>query len=78
MSSSHRKLAIPGAPTVLLSGCDQWHPQLPDQLEDAGTVPPDDLLDAAAAAWTAWRVATGKAEVLPVSERRAVTSTSEG
>jgi len=41
-------------------------------------VPPDDLLDAAAAAWTAWRVATGKAEVLPVSERRAVTSTSEG
>ena len=40
---------------------------LPDQLEDAGTVPPDDLLDAAAAAWTAWRVVRGKAEVLPES-----------
>jgi predicted RNase H-like nuclease len=41
--------------------------ELPDQLEDAGTVPPDDLLDAAAAAWTAWRVVRGKAEVLPES-----------
>ena len=41
--------------------------ELPDELEDAGTVPPDDLLDAAAAAWTAWRVAGGKAEILPSS-----------
>ena len=41
--------------------------ELSDQLEDAGTVPPDDLLDAAAAAWSAWRVAKGKANVLPGS-----------
>ena len=40
---------------------------LPDHLPDAGKVPPDDLLDAAAAEWTAWRVAAGKAEVLPSS-----------
>ena len=40
---------------------------LPDNLPGAGKVPPDDLLDAAAAAWTAWRVAAGKAEVLPSS-----------
>ena len=41
--------------------------ELPDELEDAGTVPPDDLLDASAAAWTAWRVAAGRAQVLPSS-----------
>ena len=40
---------------------------LPDHLPDAGKVPPDDLLDAAAAAWTAWRVVRGKAKVLPSS-----------
>ena len=40
---------------------------LPDHLEDAGLVPPDDLLDAAAAAWTARRIATGDANVLPGS-----------
>ena len=42
---------------------------LPDQLGRAGSVPPDDLLDAAAAAWTAWRVHWGKAEVLPPSKK---------
>ena len=40
---------------------------LPDDLPDAGKVPPDDLLDAAAAAWSAWRVAQGTAKVLPDS-----------
>jgi len=40
---------------------------LPDYIPDAGKVPPDDLLDAAAAAWTAWRVVRGKGEVLPSS-----------
>ena len=40
---------------------------LPDHLPGAGKVPPDDLLDAAAAAWTAWRVARGEAKVLPPS-----------
>ena len=47
---------------------------LPDHLPDAGKAPPDDLLDAAAAAWTAWRVATGKAEILPGSSARCATS----
>jgi len=38
---------------------------LPDRIEGpAGTVAPDDLLDAAAAAWTARRIATGRACVL--------------
>ena len=40
---------------------------LPDHIPDAGKVPSDDLLDAAAAAWTAWRVALGIAKVLPES-----------
>ncbi len=40
---------------------------LPDHLPDAGKVPPDDLLDAAAAAWTAWRLLQGTAKVLPES-----------
>jgi predicted RNase H-like nuclease len=40
---------------------------LPDHIPDAGKVPPDDLLDAAVAAWSACRVAAGKAEVLPSS-----------
>jgi predicted RNase H-like nuclease len=38
---------------------------LPDTLDDAGGVPPDDLLDAAAAAWTAHRIAQQAAEALP-------------
>lgn len=39
---------------------------LPTVLEgDAGRVPPDDVLDAAAAAWSAHRIATGRAGSLP-------------
>ncbi len=40
---------------------------LPDDLPNAGKVPPDDLLDAAAAAWSAWRVVRCQAKVLPES-----------
>jgi len=40
---------------------------IPDDLQDAGSAPPDDILDAEAAAWAAWRVDTGKAKVLPSS-----------
>ena len=36
--------------------------RLPGELEGANDVPPDDVLDAAAAAWTAARVAAGRAE----------------
>jgi len=44
--------------------------ELPDHLKtDAGSAPVDDLLDAAAAAWTAWRVARGKARLLPESAK---------
>jgi predicted RNase H-like nuclease len=42
---------------------------LPDHIPDAGKVPPDDLLDAAAAAWTAWRVARDEAGVPPKSAK---------
>nr|WP_246594095.1 DUF429 domain-containing protein [Streptomyces auratus] len=38
---------------------------LPDDLGDAGRTPPDDVLDAAAAAWTADRIARGRARPLP-------------
>ncbi|GAU65461.1 hypothetical protein SSP35_01_08030 [Streptomyces sp. NBRC 110611] len=38
---------------------------LPDDLGDAGSSPPDDVLDAAAAAWTAHRIARGRAHSLP-------------
>ncbi len=40
---------------------------LPDDLPDAGKAPPDDLLDAAAAAWSAWRVVRCQTKVLPES-----------
>ena len=51
--------------------------ELPDHLDEpTGNIPPDDLLDAAAAAWTAWRCATGRGEALsepdsapPLTER---------
>ncbi|MCU1358365.1 MAG: hypothetical protein JWM89_3783 [Acidimicrobiales bacterium] len=48
---------------------------LPGDLGPAGQVPVDDVLDAAAAAWSAWRVATGIAEphghdIEPVTGRR--------
>jgi predicted RNase H-like nuclease len=38
---------------------------LPDDLGRAGRARPDDVLDAAAAAWTAHRIATGQAASLP-------------
>ncbi|MBT2507725.1 DUF429 domain-containing protein [Streptomyces sp. ISL-98] len=38
---------------------------LPDELGDVGRVPPDDVLDAAAAAWSAQRIAQGRAQPLP-------------
>lgn len=38
---------------------------LPDHIGDAGVAPVDDVLDAAAAAWTADRMARGKAVSLP-------------
>ncbi|MBT8200418.1 MAG: DUF429 domain-containing protein [Acidimicrobiia bacterium] len=38
---------------------------LPDDPGDVGRAPADDILDAAIAAWTAHRIATGKAECLP-------------
>ncbi len=43
---------------------------LPDDLGPSGVVPPDDLLDAAAAAQTAARFARGEAEPLPVDPDR--------
>lgn len=50
---------------------------LPDELDRAGRVPVDDVLDAAAAAWSAWRFARGTAtahgdpeELDPVTGRR--------
>ena len=39
--------------------------EISDELGDAGRVPPDDVLDAAAAAWTAGRIALGHAICLP-------------
>ncbi|MFI9586777.1 DUF429 domain-containing protein [Streptomyces sp. NPDC052236] len=38
---------------------------IPDELGDVGRVPPDDVLDAAAAAWSAQRIAEGRARTLP-------------
>lgn len=42
---------------------------LPDELEEAGGVPVAEVLDAAAAAWSARRYATGEAQALPESAR---------
>jgi predicted RNase H-like nuclease len=39
--------------------------RLPDSLPAAGQVPPDDILDAAAVAWTTARIAAGQAAALP-------------
>jgi predicted RNase H-like nuclease len=39
--------------------------ELPDDLGDSGLAPADDVLDAAAVAWTARRIAAGKAGSLP-------------
>ena len=38
---------------------------LPDDLGEAGRVPADDVLDAAAAAWSAHRIAAGRSSCLP-------------
>jgi predicted RNase H-like nuclease len=38
---------------------------LPDELGTAGVVPPDDVIDATAAAWSAHRIATAAAQWLP-------------
>ncbi len=67
---------IAGAP--LAYGKKSWHGQLrrrallaaagvevPDDLGAAGVVPPDDVLDAAAVAWCAHRIATGAAMAVP-------------
>jgi predicted RNase H-like nuclease len=45
--------------------------QLPDNLGEAGVAKPDDVVDAAAAAWTAHRYATGSAGRLPEVVRSA-------
>jgi predicted RNase H-like nuclease len=43
---------------------------LPADLAEAGAVPADDVLDAAAAAWTAVRIARGQAACLPQPPQR--------
>jgi predicted RNase H-like nuclease len=48
---------------------------LPDQLDaPTGKTPPDDLLDAAAAAWSAWRCERGRGEALPESDSESTLS----
>ena len=42
--------------------------ELPDDLGPVGVVPPDDVIDAAAAAWSAARIASGKAAVCSAAE----------
>jgi predicted RNase H-like nuclease len=44
--------------------------ELPDEVGRAGTVPTDDLLDAAAAAWSAHRIACGEGQSLPDPPQR--------
>ena len=44
---------------------------IPDWLENAGTAAPDDILDAAVAAWSAHRFAVGRAVPLPCPPQRA-------
>ena len=45
---------------------------IPDDLGDMGTIPPDDIIDAAAAAWSASRIAadTGEKVGKPVPDLR--------
>ena len=45
---------------------------LPGDLAEAGFAPPDDVLDAAVAAWTAERIAQGRAGTLPAEDRRRI------
>jgi hypothetical protein len=60
----HRKISWAGHITrrALLA---EYGIHLPDELGDAGNARPDDVLDAAAAAWSAHRIATGHASRLP-------------
>jgi predicted RNase H-like nuclease len=64
--------------TVIAAGKKTWNGQmtrravlaragirLPDDLAEAGIVPADDILDAAAVAWTAARIARGQAASFP-------------
>ena len=44
--------------------------EIPEDLGELNKAPPDDVLDAAAAAWTAHRIALGKAECLPARPKR--------
>ncbi len=44
--------------------------EVPDELGAVGMVPPDDVLDAAAVAWTAERIASGRARAVPAFGRR--------
>jgi predicted RNase H-like nuclease len=44
--------------------------ELPDDLGSLGPVPPDDVLDAAAAAWSANRIADGVARAFPNPPQR--------
>lgn len=43
---------------------------LPEDIGDAGAIPPDDVLDAAVAAWTAARIARGDAIPMPTGSER--------
>lgn len=45
---------------------------LPAELPAAGLAPPDDVLDAAAVAWSAGRIAQGEASTLPADDRRRI------
>jgi predicted RNase H-like nuclease len=61
---THRKISWTGHITrrALLA---EHGIHIPDQLGDAGKARLDDVLDAAAAAWSAHRIATGHASRLP-------------
>ncbi len=54
-NGQHRRRALLAAEGIVL----------PEQLDEAGRVPVDDLLDAAAVAWTAERHRSGRAQTLP-------------
>ena len=43
--------------------------RIPDALGEAGTVAVDDILDAAAAAWSAGRIASGGGGLTPIAAR---------
>jgi predicted RNase H-like nuclease len=51
---------------------------IPDDLGPVGSIPPDDIIDAAAAAWSADRIANGKADCLGVPALDAKPNPSAG